>query len=89
MINQQAKKFQFQLECLQENIEKYITFSVPIKQKFENKITITYRLKFIESFSSTSLSSLVDNLPEIKKKECKLCKERRNIKSTYDFKKNN
>ena len=33
----------------------------------------------------TSLSSLVDNLSEISKKECKGCKERRKIKSVCNF----
>ena len=50
-----------------ENTEKYITFSVPIKKKIENKdIEITYKIKFIDSFRfmATSLSKLVDNLTE-------------------------
>ena len=34
---------------------------------------------------STSLSSLVDNLSEIYKKECKGCEERRKIKSVCNF----
>ena len=34
---------------------------------------------------STSLSSLVDDLSEICKKECKGCKERRKIKSVCNF----
>ena len=33
---------------------------------------------------STSLSSLVDNLSEIYKKECKVCEERRKFKSVYN-----
>ena len=46
-----------------------------------------YKLKFIDSFRfmSTSLSSLVDNLSEIYKKECKVWEERRKIKSVCDF----
>ena len=46
-----------------ENTEKYITFSVPISKELDNGKTITYRLKFIDSFKfmSTSLSSLADN----------------------------
>ena len=50
-----------------ENTEKYITFSVPIKKKIENKdIEITYKIKFINSyrFMATSLSRSVDNLTE-------------------------
>ena len=34
---------------------------------------------------SASLSSLVDNLSEINKKECKTCMERNNIKSECKF----
>ena len=34
---------------------------------------------------SISLSSLVDNLSEIYKKECKVCEERRKIKSVCNF----
>ena len=34
---------------------------------------------------SASLSSLVNNLSEINKKECKPCRERNNIKSECDF----
>ena len=34
---------------------------------------------------SASLSSLVDNLSEIYKKECKLCKERKKIVSECNF----
>ena len=46
-----------------------------------------YRLKLIDSFRimSTSLLSLVDNLSEIYIKECKVCEERRKIKSVCDF----
>ena len=81
IINKLAKEFDGQLECLGENTEKYITFSVPIKKELDNGKTITYKLKFIDSFRfmSTSLSSLTDNLSEIYKKECKGCKERRKI----------
>ena len=62
IIKQLAKEFDGQFECLGENTEKYITFSVPIKKELDNSKTITYKLKFIDSFRfmSTSLSSLVD-----------------------------
>ena len=71
MINQLAKELKGRLECLGENTKKYITFSVPISKKLDNGKTITYRLKYIDSFRfiSTSLSSLVDNLFETYKKE--------------------
>ena len=42
-------------------MEKYITFSVPMKKKHDSK-TITYKLRFIDSFifMPTFLSELVD-----------------------------
>ena len=56
-----AEEFKGKFECLRENTEKYITFSVPIKKELDNDKT-----KFIDSlrFMSSSLSSLADNLPE-------------------------
>ena len=67
--------------------EKYIIFSVPIKQEFNNDKTVTYKLKFIDScrIMPESLSSLADNLSEINKKERKACMERNNIKSECKF----
>ena len=52
-----------------------------------NNKTIMYRLTFIDSFRfmSTSLSTLVDNLSQIYKKEFKVCKEIKKIKSVCDF----
>ena len=66
---------------------KYITSSVPISKELDNSKTITYKLKFIDSFRcmSASLSSLVDNLSEIYKKECKGSAEKRKIKFAYNF----
>ena len=43
IINKLAKALNGQLECLRENTEKYITFSVPISKKLDNGKTITYR----------------------------------------------
>ena len=45
-------------------MEKYITFSVPIKKKCDDSKTITHKLRFIDSFifMNCSLSDLVDNL---------------------------
>ena len=61
-----AKEFEGQLECLGENTEKYITFPVLIKKELGNSKTITYKIKFIDSFRfmPSKLSSLVDNLRE-------------------------
>ena len=67
IIKELVKEFDGNFECLGENTEKYIIFSVPIKKKIENKyIEITYKIKFIDSyrFMAMSLSKLVDNLSE-------------------------
>ena len=67
IIKELAKEFNGNFECLGENTEKYITFSVPIKKELRNKnIEITYKIKFIDSyrFMSTSLSKPVDNSSE-------------------------
>ena len=70
VINQLAIEFKGVLNCIGDNMEKYITFSVPIKKEVinnngDNKI-ITYKLKFIDSyrFMQDSLSNLVDNTSE-------------------------
>ena len=65
IIKELACEFDGNFECLGENTEKYITFSVPIKKRIDYKnIDITYKIKFIDSFRfmTTSLSKLVDNL---------------------------
>ena len=67
IINELVKKFMGNFECLGENTEKYIAFSVPIKERIENKdLEIAYKIKFIDSyrFMSSSLSKCVDNLSE-------------------------
>ena len=67
IIKELVKEFEGNFECLGENTENYITFSVPIKKKIDNKdLEITYEIKFIDSyrFMSSSLSKLVDNLSE-------------------------
>ena len=50
IIKQLINEFDVQFECLGENTENYITFSVPISKKLDNGKTITCRLKFIDSF---------------------------------------
>ena len=51
IIKELVKKFDGNFECLGENTEKYITFSVPIKKKIENEnIEIPYKIKFIDSY---------------------------------------
>ena len=61
-----AKEFMGQFECVAENTEKYITFSVTIERGLDNGKSITNKIKFVDSFRfmSSSLSNLVNNLPE-------------------------
>ena len=84
IIKELANEFGRQLECLGENTENYKTISVPIekqvikvdKEGIENIITISYKIKFIDSarFIASLLSNLVDNLAEeIHKIKCEDC----------------
>ena len=77
-IKELVKEFEGNFDCLGENTEKYITFSVPLKKKIENKnLEIAYKIKFIDSFRfmSSSLSKLADNLSEgIHNNKCSGCK---------------
>ena len=51
IIKELVKEFEGNFDCLGENTEKYITFSVPLKKKIENKnLEITYKIKLIDSF---------------------------------------
>ena len=58
IIDQLAEKCKGELNCIGENMEKYITFSAPIKKECDGGKTITRKLKFIDRFRfmSTSLS---------------------------------
>ena len=48
IVKELVKEFEGTFECLGENTEKYITFSVPIKKKIENKdLEITYKIKLL------------------------------------------
>ena len=70
IIRQLAKEFEGAFECLGENTEKCITFSVPIKKEHDNDKTTIYRLKIFDSyrFMQDSLLNLLDNLSEIDNK---------------------
>ena len=78
IIKELVKEFEGNFDCLGENTEKYITFSIPLKKKIENKnLEITYKIKFIDSFRFmiSPLSKLVDNLSErIHNNKCFDCK---------------
>ena len=65
-------------------MEKYITFSVPIKKECDNNKLITYKFKFIDSFRFMLdlLSNLVNTTSEIfNSTECKSCIEKIKINS--------
>ena len=88
IINQLTEEFKGELNCIGENMEKYITFSVPIKKECDGGKTITRKLRFIDSFRfmSTSLSELVDNMSGIFNSiECKSCIEKIKINSECCF----
>ena len=78
IIKELACEFDGNFECLGESTEKYVTFSVPIKKRIEDKnMDITYKIKFIDKFRfmATSLSKLVDNLTDnIHNDKCIKCK---------------
>ena len=50
IINQLAEEFKGEVKCIGENMEKYISFSVPIKKKCDDGKTVAYKLRFIDSF---------------------------------------
>ena len=78
IIKELVKESKGNFDCFGEKTEKYITFSVLLKKKIQNKnIEITYKINFIDSFRfiSSSLSKLVDNLSEgIHNNKCADCK---------------
>ena len=80
LIKELAEKFKVNIDCLGQNTEKYIIFSVPLKKETKNNKLVTYKLKFIDSSRFMNLASLVDNFSKISK-DCKKCIERNNIKS--------
>ena len=92
IIKELVKEFDGNFECLGENTEKYIMFSVPIKKEIKNKnkiIEITYKIKFIDSFRfmSTSPSKLADNLSEgLHNNKCTDCKSCLDYMKTKDEK---
>ena len=82
IIKQLAEEFKKQFTCLGENIEEYISFTVPIEKEVkridkngeESTKDISFILQFIHSarFMASSLSTFVNNLSErIHKIKCK------------------
>ena len=70
IINQLAKDFDGPFNCLGENTENYITFSICIlKKTCPNKNSVAHQIKFIDSYRHMSqfLSNLIDNLAQLSK----------------------
>ena len=63
MIKELVEEFEGQFECLEENKEKHINFSVAIKKELDSSKIITNKIKF--RFMSSLLPNLVDNLYEV------------------------
>ena len=83
-----AEKFKDELNCIGDNMEKYITFSVRVQKYCDNGKPVTHKLRFIDSFRfmSNSLSELVDNMSGIFNSiECKSCIEKIKINSECCF----
>ena len=70
IIKYLAREFKGNSECLGENTEKYISFTVPFKKAINDK-EIKHRIRISDScrFMHDSLSNLVDNPSELKIKE--------------------
>ena len=70
IIKYLAREFKGNSECLGENTEKYIIFTVPFKKVINDKeIKCKVRISDSCRFMQDSLSNLVDNLSELKIKE--------------------
>ena len=81
LIEELAKEYKSDINCIQLNTNKYMSFSVPIKKeviepkdddKKSKKEVFTYSLRFIDSAKhmARGLSTLVDNLSELTVCKC-------------------
>ena len=84
IIKEFANEFDRELECLEENTEKYFSFSVKVNKEImkrdkddgENIVNIPYKLKFTDTyrFMLASLSNHVDNLSNrLQNNKCTNC----------------
>ena len=48
-LENQREEFKGQFECLGENVEKCITFSIPLTKENDDGKTITYKIKFFDT----------------------------------------
>ena len=71
LIKDLAKEFKSDMYCLNENSEKYISFSVKIDTKAIDNESINYNLKFTDSFRFIRSSYILNN------KTCISCKEKK------------
>ena len=62
-IRELTEEYGGKFKCLEENTKDNIVFLVSIQKEIGNNMTITYKLKFIDSVAS-SVSSLTDVLVE-------------------------
>ena len=95
IIKEITEEFEGEFECLGENTEKHITFSVSIKTEIIKKdkhgndkaTKISYKINFIDSSRSmlTSLSNIVSNLSEgLHNDRCIDCKSYLDYMTTKD-----
>ena len=90
IIKELANEFEGQFQCLEENTEKFKTFSIPIEREVTNidrggnksVITISYKIKFIDNarFMATSVLNLTEEIHKIKRKVCDCFLEYERIK---------
>ena len=80
LIEQLAKEYKSDINCIPLNNNKYMSFSVPIKKEVleasnddDDKKVRMHSLRFIDTMKhlDTGLSTLVDNLSELNKCDCK------------------
>ena len=95
IIKELTEEFEGEFECLGENTEKYITFSVPVKKEITKRdkdgndkaSKISCKIKFIDSFRfmPCSISNFLDNLSEgLYNNRCIDCKSCLDYMSTKD-----
>ena len=89
LIKELAEEFKGEFECLGENTEKHISFSVPIKKEYDNDNdkTITCKLKFIvlEDFCEVKYQTLLITCLKLIIKIGKHAWTEKNIKSECDL----
>ena len=70
IINELLIEFNGEINCIGDNMENYMNFSVPIKREIINnngdKKTITHKLKFIDSYRFMQSSILITHLEFLK-----------------------